>query len=533
MPRRIPPVTLNLRTRLAISHVMVIALCLAISGAVFVFLLRGYREELAKGRLSDLASPVMFQVRAYERSGVTPQQLTSALQVQGQQLHARIIVLDHSSTVVADTDGRLTGKVLSLQRTSETDGRHPVATGEITDRGGSYYFVAVPMPAGKPPFYNERPSAYSEVIVATQQSSIVDAWRELLPSLLVAGLASLALSVLASLGLSRSIAGPVIQITRATEAMARGQVNQAIPVRQRDEIGRLAVAFNEMATQVHASQRLLRDFVANVSHELRTPLTSVQGFAQAIADGTAKTPEDVTLAASIIVEESERMHRLVDDLLYLSKLESGQLPIERAPVHLTDLVSLAVARVARRAEEAGVRLVTDVPPLPTVEIDGNRIEQVLANLLNNALQHTPSGGTITIGARAEPAATQGRSREATVVIEVHNTGSYIPEEERARIFERFYQVDRSRKREGGGAGLGLAISWEIVAAHGGSMTVLSDEATGTTFRVALPLGTQPAAPASKRRRLDAARVGRSLVRKRAAPAGPPAHRAEPAPSQRT
>ena len=491
-----PKAFVSLRARLIASHVAVILLCLAISGGIFVYLLRGYREQLAENRLADLAYPVAIQVRALERSSVTPEGFTTFLQDQAQQLHTRYLLLDRNGVVVADSDGRLTGSsiLLHVTRNLDFDKKHPGSAGWFASPGaGAYYFAARPMPTGFAPFASEaRPSAFAQVVVASPRSSIVDAWRELLPSLVLAGAGSLGLTILVSLLLSRSIAGPLAQMTRATEAMARGQLNQALPIRRLDELGRLGMAFNVMATRVYASQRLLRDFVANVSHELRTPLTSVQGFAQAIADGAVQTPDEVSQSARIIIEEAERMHHLVDDLLYLSKLESGQLPIERSPLDVAGLLAVTAGRAARRAAESEITLVHQCGEVPRVLADGRRIEQVLANLLDNALRHTPIGGAITLFARsATPVPGRGAAGAAPhLVLGVQNTGSFIPPEERHRIFERFYQVDRAREHTGG-SGLGLAICHEIVQAHGGEIRVESDEATGTTVLVMLE-AEQPA-----------------------------------------
>ena len=517
----------SLRLRLIASHVAVILLCLAISGGIFVYLLRGYREQLAENRLADLAYPVAIQVRALERSSVAPDAIATFLQDQAQQLHTRYLLLDRNGVVAADSDGRLTGSSIKLHitRNLDFDTKHPGSAGWFEGPGaGAYYFAARPMPTGFVPFASEiRPSAFAQVVVAIPRSSIVDAWRELLPSLVLAGAGSLALTILVSLWLSRSIAGPLAQMTHATEEMARGQLNQALPVRRLDEIGRLAMAFNVMAAQVHASQRLLRDFVANVSHELRTPLTSVQGFAQAIADGAARTPDDVAQSARIIMEEAERMHQLVDDLLYLSKLESGQLPIERSPLDVVSLLNVTSERATRRADESAIKLVQQVEDVPPVLADGRRVEQVLANLLDNALRHTPVGGTITLFARPAVPRVGGRGgvpETPGVVLGVHNTGSFISPEERHRVFERFYQIDRAREHTGG-SGLGLAICREIVQAHDGEIQMESDEATGTTVLVTLP-AEQPVAAKRSRgegRRQRAATRRRFTTRQGPAEAG--------------
>jgi signal transduction histidine kinase len=254
--------------------------------------------------------------------------------------------------------------------------------------------------------------------------------------------------------------------------MARGDYNQQIEVHGSNEVARLGTAFNLMAQQVSTSNRTLRDFLADVSHELRTPLTTIQGFAQAILDGTAHDPAAVRESARIISEDAERMHRMVEDLLYLSQIESGQLAMDSERVNLIEIVEGAVKRAARRADGRGMSV--DLPPEPQyVAADPHRIEEVVDNLLNNAINHTPGGGLITI---------QAGSDGEEYHLRVHNSGSFVPPEDRHRIFERFARGSGN----GEGTGLGLAIASEIARAHGGRIEVDSSPIEGTAFTMVLP-----------------------------------------------
>jgi two-component system sensor histidine kinase ResE len=262
--------------------------------------------------------------------------------------------------------------------------------------------------------------------------------------------------------------------------MARGRYDQSIPVRRRDEVGRLANAFNAMAQQVSSSDRTMRDFLANVSHELKTPLTSIQGFSQALIDGTIEGDESRQHAAGIINEESNAMRRLVDDLLTLSKIESGQIAMGDEVVDVDKLLRDAMRRTEWQAEVKSVQVELEAPRVATVRGDPHWLGQVFTNLLDNALKHTPNGGRVTLRLEAQ------EHRAETLVI-VHNSGSYIPPQDLPRVFERFFQVDRSRSSRQHGSGLGLAIVREIVQAHGGQVGATSDRALGTTFTVRLPL----------------------------------------------
>ncbi|MGH2523883.1 MAG: sensor histidine kinase, partial [Anaerolineales bacterium] len=241
------------------------------------------------------------------------------------------------------------------------------------------------------------------------------------------------------------------------------------------------LSINAMSKQVLATQQAQRDFLANVSHELKTPLTSIQGFAQAVLDGAVTTPEGLQRSAGIIYDEADRMRRLVEGLLDLARLDAGLRALNRAPLDLRLVLLAVVEKFNLRAREKGVSLHADVPPvLPTLVGDADRLAQVFTNLLDNALEHTPAGNSVTLAAASEPGA---------VVVNVQDTGTGIPRQDLHRIFERFYQVDKSRaaRARSGGVGLGLTITKEIVEAHGGSLSVESTVGRGSTFTVRLPL----------------------------------------------
>jgi two-component system sensor histidine kinase ResE len=241
-----------------------------------------------------------------------------------------------------------------------------------------------------------------------------------------------------------------------------------------------------MVARVQASHRSQQDFIANVSHELKTPLTSIQGFAQAILDGTADTPEALRQSADVIYNEAARMHRMALDLLDLARLDAGTAGLMMSPVNMTALLQSMGEKFTPTALRKGVDLNIHLArDLPEVVGDGDRLAQVFTNLVDNALKFTPRGGKISV--RAAP------DRDE-LQISVSDTGRGISPETLPYIFERFYQADASR--QGGdrhGAGLGLAIVHEIVAAHGGRISVRSAPDRGTAFIVHLPL----AGPASK------------------------------------
>jgi signal transduction histidine kinase len=307
---------------------------------------------------------------------------------------------------------------------------------------------------------------------------------ELLPILVQGGGIALLLALVLAFGVARWVADPLQGLVAASQHVPAEETK---PVSERGprEARELTRAFNAMIVRVRSSQSSQRNFVANVSHELKTPLTSIQGFAQAILDGTADTLDEQKQAAEVIYNESGRMHRMVLDLLDLARLDAGTAGLAMAPVDIRVLLDSIVEKFSLQAQKGGVNLTLDSPSdLPTLVADGDRLAQIFTNLVDNALRHTPPGGGVTL---------QVQPTQIEMEIRVVDTGSGIPPDAIPHIFERFYQADLSRAGgEKHGAGLGLAIVHEIVAAHSGRITVRSQEGLGTTFIVQLPLA-QPAA----------------------------------------
>jgi signal transduction histidine kinase len=299
--------------------------------------------------------------------------------------------------------------------------------------------------------------------------------RIMLVAIATALLAWLAIGIYFAISISR----PLLRVQEGTEEMARGNYTVQVPVHGHSEISQLAASFNTMASQVRRSNQILKDFVANVSHDLRTPLTLITGFSQALLDGTAEHDE-VELSAEVINAEAIKMQHLVDDLLQLTRLESGLLTLDRHPVDVSKFVQTTLDRIGRaHAAERYPTLVNRVPAgIPPILADPERLERVLQNLLENAIEYTPPEGEIVVTAR--------RPRPGLVEIGVSDTGIGIPEDQVSRIFERFYRSDKSRERATGHSGLGLAIVSEIVEAHGGRVTVQSEVGRGTTFRFTIP-----------------------------------------------
>ncbi|MEU0880470.1 ATP-binding protein [Lentzea sp. NPDC005914] len=298
------------------------------------------------------------------------------------------------------------------------------------------------------------------------------------PALAVAPIAALALTVavvaiLGALLLSRGVLRPVSALTGASRKLGAGDLSQRVPVSGRDEIAELGRSFNRMADSLQAGEERQRRLVGDVAHELRTPLANLRGYLEALRDGVvAPTPE----LLDSLHEEVLLQQRIVQDLQDLALAEAGKLTYHRTDVDLAEL--LETCRTAHRAfaDRSQVDLVVDVDGPSVVHGDSDRLRQVFANLVVNAVRATPAGGTVRLAAR-----TSGDS----VLVEVSDTGSGIPPEDLPHLFDRFWRADASRGRSTGGSGLGLAIVRQIVTDHRGTIEVRSVVGTGTVFTVVL------------------------------------------------
>ena len=290
-------------------------------------------------------------------------------------------------------------------------------------------------------------------------------------------------SLIVGLILSRGMSRPLMDLTKATRAVAAGDLSARVPVRHQGEVRELTVAFNTMAEELARADELRRNLTADVAHELRTPLSVIQGKLEGVLDGVyPATPEHI----EPILEETRLLSHLVEDLRLLALAEAGQLALDRRAMDVGDLLRDAQVNFGPHAADRGVTLALDLPPeLPRVMADWRRIAQVLGNLLTNALRHTPQGGCVTLSAVvvSPPGGEAGRG---VVGVTVADTGTGVPPEDLPYIFERFWRGDRSRSRAGGGIGLGLAIARQLVEMHGGTIRVESAPGEGSQFRFTLP-----------------------------------------------
>jgi signal transduction histidine kinase len=286
-------------------------------------------------------------------------------------------------------------------------------------------------------------------------------------------------ALLISFLLARSFTRPIVDIKKAAEKMAAGDYSAHISIDEENEIGQLAQTINYLGEQLSKIDQLRKDLIANVSHELRTPLSLIRGYAETLRDVTGNAPVKREKQLGIIIDETERLSRVVDDILNLSQLQSGHFELNRSPFKLYDLVKKVTAKYDILSQQTGVSIINQHSGDDRLEADEARIEQVLYNLINNALNHTQAGGTITI---------RDIDLNGKVRLEVTDTGSGIPQEEIGHIWDRYYRAETNTAKKVG-TGLGLAIVKAVLEAHGAAFGVNSQENIGTTFWFELKKGS--------------------------------------------
>jgi signal transduction histidine kinase len=500
----------SIRTRLTLSYLAIVVVAMGLSGFLLLSLLERYFLQAMEDSLVAQASitaqalvpgavaegpPAQVPASAFN----TLQQRESNISLQAQnvstpsiesplgdvdlnyladaslqlssQLDTRIRILDAAGLVLVDSEGETQGASLAADPlvVQALAGQYA----SRSDRDGHSPAIHLAMPV----LVEDR--LVGAVYLSQSLGDALAVVGDLRSRWLLSTLVALLLSVVVGLLLSGAIARPLRRLTAAAGAVARGHLDQQVPVRSRDEIGRLSRAFNDMTARLQAARQIQTDFVANVSHELRTPLTSVKGLVETLRDGAVDDPEVRDRFLQTVEDETDRLIRLVNDLLTLSRADSEALNLQRRPF---DLAQLVQATADRLSPQAGARKpsfqVEAQSRVTPVLADPDRVEQVLVNLLDNALKYSPPGGTVTVRVDAGP--------DDTVRVRVQDQGIGIPADDLSRIGERFYRADRARSRAEGGSGLGLAIAQALVQAHGGRLWLESEEGGGTTAIFTLP-----------------------------------------------
>jgi signal transduction histidine kinase len=394
----------------------------------------------------------------------------------------RLVLADNTGKVVGDTSNQLIGKPLSSFGSS--NGNPILVDGQTV--GTLFLDLSGMMGSGRGYMGGRSimsgPNAQSNDTAASIQPAQGIFLSRINNYIWIAGIIAVVVALLIGIFLTRHITRPIRSLTSGAAHISKGDLSYRVKVHANDEIGKLAESFNEMAKQLDNSEQSRRRLVSDVAHELRTPLTIIQGTVDGIADGIFQ-PDREHLDS--IREQTVLLTHLVNDLRDLSMAESGQLKLERLSSDMVDLIQKKLAQFEVNARQKNVRLTLETQStiLP-INIDAKRIEQVIGNLLSNAIRHTPEGGQITVSVKPSEVVTEPAKN--SLIVSVADTGEGIPADNLPHIFERFYRVETSRSRSEGGAGLGLAIVKQMVEAHGGRVWVQSMAGEGSTFYFSLP-----------------------------------------------
>lgn len=461
----------SLQARLFISYVILVGIVIGVIAIGIVLSLTSspilYRTITQRLRLAS--DVVALQLE--DQPLVTLDSVYSYLYTVSAQTQLRVGLLTREEVILFDSGISLYPAFPDLDVPEERLSGYDLPVHTFRDEKGGVWFYTTKLLKG----------GYLVIVMATQRPEQVlrTIFREELGvTTVIAGFIAIVLALIFSFAMANWISKPLERLVAGAQSVASGKHNP-LPLKGPREVRMLSQAFNDMSSRVFASQQSQKDFVTNVSHELKTPITSIRGYAQAILDGTVLGEESIEQAATIIFNEANRMHGMVMDLLTLAKLETGIADMQMSLLDLRVLLDHLLERFTVLAHQNQIELVSNYSNLAPVMGDGEQILRVFTNLLENALKYTPAGGRISVSALQSG---------NWIVVQFSDTGPGIPVEDRERIFERFYQVDASRR--GGlshGVGLGLAIAREIVLSHGGMIRVESELGKGSIFSVELPV----------------------------------------------
>jgi signal transduction histidine kinase len=460
----------SLQFRLILAFILVIVV--TIGGASFFFA-RSIWSELQRYDESNnllFNARVQYIVSAYYRTYRDWNGIQPIVEQLGEMGGKRVIITNTGGTVVADSQKSLVGKEYSTN-----------------EQGTPLYLVSINVnpslspllpSASDPTLSAPYQTDYFGMLYISQSSSILALYLSSAINrfLLWGGLMAIVIALVVTFFLSRRILSPIRALTNSAKRLAKGDFAQRVQIDGRGEVGELAQTFNSMASDLDRAEKLRRNMVADVAHELRTPLSNVAGYLEAIRDDMIK-PDTTTIAS--LSEEVDLLSRLVDDLQELALSDAGELKLVRQPENISQLIGQSVKAIQAKVIEKGLDISIEIAgDLPPVNIDYHRISQVLRNLLSNALKHTGNGGKIAVSANLE---------DTWVRVSVTDNGEGIPPDDLPNMFERFYRVDKSRARNGGGSGLGLTIAKRLVEAHGGTIEVRSELGKGSCFSFTVPV----------------------------------------------
>lgn len=384
-----------------------------------------------------------------------------------------LFITDPDGKIVAYTD--LPTSFLE-ESTIPEDERRLLSSGQSVEKiykdplSGDHYLVY-----GKSA--TEKGTFYGGVYVLSSIEDIYRSVHNIRYLLLLSGIGALFLALGFTFVISKKLSSPLLKMEQATRKIAKGDLDTSVSLTSKDEIGSLAQAINDLARDLKRYRDTRGEFFANISHELRTPMTYLEGYAKVLKEGLYESEEEKAQYLDIIHHESIRVTRLIGDLFELSKMEEGKYALNLEWVDLNEVLENVFLKMGLKAKDKGLDIEVNIEELPLIYGDGLRLEQILINLIDNAIRYTEQG-KITVKSRMLD--------KTKVIVEIKDTGKGIPKDELPFIFERFYRVEKSRSRQYGGTGLGLAIVKMLVEIQGGQIQVSSQLGEGTRFEIVFP-----------------------------------------------
>lgn len=499
----------SLQKKLLISYMAVIIAVLVLMSIGVSVLIRDYFVLSKKHELLNKGQELVRIVEEYTHGRLTANQLSAYVNSVDSFIDARVWVIDSSGRVVAISTPRpqtrrmgwLMGRGHGMMGQGQGQGQGmpsagmlrsvldeiaPVFQGQEWSRTFYHPFYNEPMLIAAVPLRTGDGKVAGAVLLNAPVRSINDYMVRIYMYIFAVGVVAVLLALAAATWLSRGIVRPLRQMQEIAGSMARGDYQTRVAVDSQDEVGALGKSLNSLAKdlesfvrQTEHSEKLRRDFVANVSHELRTPLTIIKGYNEAMLDRTVTDPATVEKYRRLIREETERLERLIQDLLDLSRLQAG-LSNQREPIPLDQLAEAVTAKFQGQAREEGITLTVETEPV-TVAGNGDRLTQLIVILLDNALKFTPAGGTAILTVK---------DTDQGAELAITDTGCGIPDDDIPYIWERFYKVNKSHSRVEAGTGLGLAIAKGIIELHQAVATIESQKNQGTRVSVRFPICKQ-------------------------------------------
>jgi len=460
---------LSIRWKLATAYFVLVVLILGIADLFLLrFLEREYLQDKETTYLANANIIATAGINALLEGDRNAYYLARSF---GTHMGTRVIVLDQKGVVKVDSfgEGWLEGRaldyneVLSALRGNAKTGVH------ITEVSERVLYVAVPL-------VKEKATA-GAVLLVVGLDDMYAMLNQVRGIMMLVSIGSGLLAALLSVMLAGFFTRPLKELTGAVKQMTRGRLEQRINVRSGDELGHLAGAFNEMSMRLSQVERTRHRFLADASHELKSPLSSIKALAQSLIDTGEKDPAIYREYMEDINIETDRLARIVDNMLQLTRLEEDENTLQMEKEKIYGLVNHVFTLMQPRAESQGVELKAELDKDLVWPVNRDLLTRILINLVDNAIRHTPPGGEIKV---------QSLPEKGGMVIRVSDTGEGIPAGDIPRIFDRFYRVDKARSRTSGGTGLGLAIVRQAVNRHGGEITVTSKQGEGTTIEMFFP-----------------------------------------------